>query len=379
MLKKTVALIIAAILLFAFASCAAPKVEVHPEPEKTEAAVIPEKVEEEPEVQPEAPEEIVFTDDCGREVTIPAEINSIVPSGALSQIILFAVAPEKLVALSTDFKDYSKGIIAEEYYSLPVLGQIYGSADLNVEELAATNPQLIIDIGEAKKTIVEDMDALQTQTQIPSIHIEANLENMPEVFLKLGELLGKTEKAKELSDFCKRVYDRTGEIMGKVGENKMKGLYVMGEDGLNVLAKGSYHAEILDMLMENVAEIDNPSSKGSGNEVTMEQIALWDPEFIVFSSDSIYDSVSEEKSWKNINAVKHEYYVETPDNPYSWLGMPPSVQRYCGLIWLTYVLYPEYCEYDVKAEITEYYKLFYGCELSDEQYSELTKNAFLTE
>ena len=46
-------------------------------------------------------------------------------------------------------------------------------------------------------------------------------------------------------------------------------------------------------------------------------------------------------------------------------GSPPSVQRYLGMIWLPVVLYPEYCDYDVKAEILEYYRLFYGCELSD--------------
>jgi hypothetical protein len=47
------------------------------------------------------------------------------------------------------------------------------------------------------------------------------------------------------------------------------------------------------------------------------------------------------------------------------------------MIWLPVVLYPEYCDYDVKAEILEYYRLFYGCELSDAQYEALTANAFI--
>ena len=34
---------------------------------------------------------------------------------------------------------------------------------------------------------------------------------------------------------------------------------------LNVLAKDSYHSELVDLLTENVAVVDNPSSKGSGN------------------------------------------------------------------------------------------------------------------
>jgi len=59
------------------------------------------------------------------------------------------------------------------------------------------------------------------------------------------------------------------------------------------------------------------------------------------------------------------------------MSMPPSVQRYLGLIWLTAVLYPEYCDYDVKAEIMEYYRLFYGCELTEEQYGDLTVRAYI--
>jgi len=61
------------------------------------------------------------------------------------------------------------------------------------------------------------------------------------------------------------------------------------------------------------------------------------------------------------------------------MGNPPAVQRYLSLIWLTAELYPQYCDYDVKTEILEYYRLFYGIELTDAQYQTLTANAFLGE
>ena len=60
------------------------------------------------------------------------------------------------------------------------------------------------------------------------------------------------------------------------------------------------------------------------------------------------------------------------------MGTPPSVQRYLALIWLTAQLYPQYCDYDVKAEVMEYYRLFYGCQLTDEQYDTLTAHALLS-
>ena len=49
------------------------------------------------------------------------------------------------------------------------------------------------------------------------------------------------------------------------------------------------------------------------------------------------------------------------------------------MIWFPAVLYPEYCDYDVKAEVKEAYALLYSCELTDAQYEALTEGAFLSE
>lgn len=319
----------------------------------------------------------IFTDDCGREVELPTEITAYVPSGPLAQIILYAIAPEEMVGLAASWYDSAQGIISEEALNLPYFGQLYGSANLNVEELALAGPQVLIDIGESKDSITEDLDALQEQTNIPTVYISSNTETMPETFRKLGELLGKEEKGEQLASFCEKVYSRTLSIMEQVGDNKVNGLFVVGEAGLNVLAKTSFQAETFDLLANNLAVVDNPLGKGTGNDVTMEQIALWNPDFVLFGPGSIYSTVAENDSWSEITAVMNSNYIEVPEGPHNWMGSPPSVQQYLGLIWLTAELYPEYCDYDVKADIMEYYKLFYSCELTEEQYNTLTANAFL--
>ena len=369
--RQWTALLLALALLFGTAACAA---------KESPAAAGSGSADAAPESGGSAASDSavrVFADDCGREVEIPADITAIVPSGPISQIILFAIAPDLFVGLASEFVDAARGLIPDAYFDLPYLGQLYGSANLNVEELAAVGPQLIVDVGEAKSSVVEDMDDLQAQTQIPSVHIEATLSTMGDCFRRLGTLLGREEKAEELAQFCERVYDRTLSILDRVGDNKVSALYVLGEDGLNVLAKGSYHAELIDLLTDNLAVVESPTGKGTGNEVTMEQIALWDPDFILFGPDSIYDTVSERDTWKELTAIRTGRYIETPEGPHSWMGTPPAVQRYLGLIWLTAQLYPEYCDYDVRAEVGEYYALFYGCELTDEQYDALTANALL--
>ncbi len=317
-----------------------------------------------------------FTDDCGRDVEIPAEISRIVPSGPLAQIILMAIAPDLFVGVASSFRDVDRGIVNEQLFDLPKFGSLYAGADLNVEELALAAPDIIIDIGDSKKTATEDMDKLQAQTQIPSVFLYATMETMPQTYRTLGKLLGREERGEELASFCENVYQRSVAVMEQVGDNKANTLYVLGNEGLNVIAAQSYHAELLDLLTNNLAVVENPVSKGTGNEVTMEQISLWNPDFVIFAPDSIYDTVKEIPAWNQVTAIINDDYVKVPQVPHSWMGMPPSVQRYLGLIWLTAELYPEYCDYDVKADILEYYRLFYGCDLSEEQYNDITAAAF---
>lgn len=317
-----------------------------------------------------------FTDSVGRQVTVPAKITRIVPSGAMSQIVLFALAPEMFVGRSNEWSKGSEKYIDSKYYDLPVLGQFYGTADLNLEEIAKANPQIIIDVGEPKSTIVQDMDSISKQVGIPAVHITATASTMGDAYRKLGKLLGKEKEAEVLAKYCEKVYRNTQNIMAKVRDNKKaRLLYISGTDGLSVLAKGSFHSEIIDMVSNNVAVVKDISSKGTGNPVNMEQIIEWNPDVIIFAPGSIYSTVSQNKVWSSLPAIKNGRYYEVPSIPYNWMGSPPSVNRYLGMIWSTQLLYPEIAQYNAYQEIAEYYRLFYHTELTQAKYKDLVGNS----
>lgn len=353
-MKKRIAFILAFSLLFSLTGCG-----------RTAAAT-----------EPAAPT-TVFTDDCGRAVEVPEQISRIVATGPLAQIILYTIAPDMFVGLAAKWNASADGIIPEAFLKLPYFGQLYNTANLNPEELALADPQVIIDLGRVMSSGTEDMDILQQQTGIPTVFLTSTAEALPDTYRRLGQLLGRREKAEQLAAFCERIDSRTLSILEQVGEHKITALYIKGEQGLNVLARGAAHAEVLDLLTENVAVVDNPSSKGSGNEVTLEQIALWNPDLILFDADSIYDTVAEMDTWKELTAISGGNYLEVPESPWNWMGTPPAAQRYLGMIWLTAQLYPEYCDYDAKAEILEFYELFCHCQLTEQQYTKITANAFL--
>ena len=107
----------------------------------------------------------------------------------------------------------------------------------------------------------------------------------------------------------------------------------------------------------------------------MEQILLWDPDVIIFAPESIHSTVSQKKAWQNLTAIKNGRYYEVPSVPYNWMGSPPSVNRYLGMIWITQLLYPEKAQYNAYQEVAEYYKLFYHTVLTQDQYKGLVGNS----
>ena len=309
-----------------------------------------------------------FIDSLDREVTVPLDPQKIAVTGPFAQIIVFALAPDKLVGTAIKWDETAKGFIDEKYLALPNLGQLYGGkGDLNLETLMMSGADLIIDIGEQTDTLASDLNNLQEQTQIPCVHINFDIKTADETYTMLGELLNMQEEAGKLSAYCKKVYERTKKISENVTKERL--LYIVGEEGLNVIAKDSYHSEIIDMLSDNVAKIDNPTSKGTGNEVDMEQILMWNPDVIIVSTNTIYDEMGNDKLWSQINAVKNNRYYEVPDKPYNWMGFPPSVQRLMGMNWLAKILYPEEATYDLYEEAKEFYDLFYHHNLTIEEFS----------
>ena len=224
---------------------------------------------------------------------------------------------------------------------------------------------------------VDGVDARTFSIREAAKHIayipDATVATAPEAYRTLGKLLGREAQAEELAVWCEDTYAMISAMMAKVDADGARKtlLYRLGDKGVNVIARGSFHAETINLMSDNLAVIEDVVSSGAGNEVDLEQILLWDPDVLIFAPDSCYDDVAASEQWQSIAAVDRGDYYKTPSGPYGWLSSPPAVQRYLGMLWLGELLYPGYTEYDLQEKVTEYYKLFYGCDLTDAMYQEL--------
>ena len=320
-----------------------------------------------------------FTDSAGRTVEIPEEISSIAPSGTYAQMFLITLCPDRLIGLSAALTRSQKVFLPESLAELPTFGQFYGGpGTVNYEAIIAAKPDVIIDIGEKKETIVEDMDGIQEKTGIPVIFLESSLANVPETYTTLGEVTGDTERAGELAEYCRGVLQNVSEITASLSEEEHVRVYSGdGEFGTEGSPAGSVHSEVMDLLgAVNVAQLSEYTASGK-KEIPMEQILRWDPEVIFLTTDANYDEIYQDEKWSSVQAVRNHRVYEVPSAPYNWIDRPPSVQRILGLLWMGNLLYPERYDYDMAEKAREYYRLFYGYDLSRKEAEQLLANSTL--
>ena len=320
-----------------------------------------------------------FTDSAGREVQIPVEINKIAPSGPYAQMILFTLCPDLLLGLSDPFTRIQKQYIDEKYYDLPIYGKLYGSGGtFNLEEIMKTSPDIIIDMGESKVGIAADMDSIQSRTGIPVIFIEATIDTIADAYDTLGEILSMEGQAAELSGYIRDVMGFAEEARNAIPDDERPSvLYSQGEYGNEVNGKGSIHSEVLDYVgVKNAADMDSILATG-GDEVSMEQIILWNPDIVVLAPDSNYNDIFKDPLWAHVDAVKTRRVYEVPIGPYNWLDRPPSVQRVLGILWLGNLIYPEHYDFDLIMKAQEFYKLFFRYDLSEDEARGLLANSTL--
>lgn len=328
-----------------------------------------------PAKETKVPEEetVLFTDSCGRTVEIPARVTKVAVSGNVATIFMASLAPEYMCNVNSAPTqaqlDYLPSVLAD----LPATGQLYGGkSNVNYEEMIATGAQVLIDMGDYKKGIEEDLDALQAQIGLPCIFIEADLPHMSEAFRSLGSILdGKEERADEIAfmiDLTLIIAEVNRESIPQ--DERLTVMFTSAADGLGTNAKGSSQAQVIEIVgAENAIVVDKVSSKGGGNIVSLEQVYNADPDVIIFSPDSIYSTVASDPAWKELRAIKEGRYYEIPASPYNWMSNPPSLNMILGIWWLGNILYPQYYNFDMVAVTQDLFNVLWNCELSAEQAS----------
>ena len=304
----------------------------------------------------------IFVDDLGREVELPANITRIAPSGSNAQVIVFQIAPEKLVGLATKLSGDELTIYPSYTHDLPAFGTLYGKkANLNKETLILANPEVIIDVGDIKGSVQEmanDLDKVSADTGVPVIFLEANMDNYPAVFRRLGALLGEEERAEKLAKY----YEDAVAVIDSVKTDSKPTVYITSSsDGLEAILAGKSHAQCAEKAGAEVV-VTSKLAQSNGN-ISLETLYQLDPEYIFVYSEAGYSTITTSSDWATLSAVQNGKVYLVPSMPHGFIDTPVCSNRIIGLWYLASIFYPQ-AGIDIVEKTREFYSLFYGADIS---------------
>ena len=311
-----------------------------------------------------------FTDSAGRQVQVPARVDRVYAAGPPASVLVFALAPDKLIGWTSPFRAAERPFISERYAELPALGRLTGRGNTaNVEVVMAARPDVIIDYGSISPTYVSLADRVQEQTGIPYILIDGSFGAMKQAYELVGDLLAESGRAADLAAYTERTL---AEIDAARPSRPPRVYYARGPSGLQTGLAGSINVESIERAgAVNVAA--EAMGKGGLVQVSMEQVLAWDPEVIVTIDPNFHAGVWNDPLWRGVAAVRARRVYLSPAVPFGWVDFPPSINRVIGLRWLTWVLRPDTSPADPGAQVRDFFTRFYHRTPSDEQIATLLR------
>jgi iron complex transport system substrate-binding protein len=244
------------------------------------------------------------TDSAGRAIDVPAKVERIYAAGPPAGMMVFAIAPDKLLGWTRSMTPEEAAYLPKRYADLPALGRLTGRGNTaNVEVVLAAKPDLIVDAGSTAPTFVSLANRVQEQTGIPYLLFDGSFAGTAGSMRALGSAIGNGTRGNLLADYVERSVDGVkGRVAAIPAARRPRVYYARSPSGLQTALSGSINVEVLDVLGAiNVAGSQSATS-GLAN-VSMEQVLAWNPDVIVTTDPAFFGSVWTDARWSVVSAV----------------------------------------------------------------------------
>jgi cobalamin transport system substrate-binding protein len=229
-----------------------------------------------------------IVDDLGRRVKIPAQVTravSLAPN--LTEIVFSVGAGDKLVGVTT-FCNYPK-----EAESIAKIGD---TMTPNIESIIALKPQVVL-VSTASQ-IENFTKTLDEQGIVYFVTNPQNLDGIYKSIVAVGEIFGKTEKARETVENLKR---RVAEVEAKTANApRVKTFVQIDKEALFTIGKDSYITDLIARAggVSATADVETAYPK-----INKEAAFALNPEAIILSESP--DNQTPNDAFKNSPAVKN--------------------------------------------------------------------------
>src|SRR6266851_868384 len=309
---------------------------------------------------------------AGRRVVLPAQISRILQAEPNAEVLVFVLAPDKLVALSGL---PGRNALLPRASRLPLLGWRPRSIPASMAETAPQlHPDLIIDAGAVTPDRAAFADQVTQQTGIPYILVDDSFPRMPTVLRSTGAMVGDNDRAIDLALFAEHaIAGLRGRLLIRPANARQHVYYGRGPDGLTAALPGSPAGEAIDEA--GAINVAAPLGRDAEVAISREQLLGWDPEIIIAAERSFYAALQRNPAWRRLSAVRNKRVYLEPDNPFGWIEGPSGVNRLIGLYWLSMLFYPDATQEDLRATTCDFYDKFYELKLTNAQLEAMVRPA----
>lgn len=312
-----------------------------------------------------------FSDISGKPVVLPENMTRVYGSAPPITFMLYVIDDRSLIGVNfpQTNQDNQNGdrFLSERFMKLPILGGWHGNNIPNLEAIVAAHPQVIItwDTPLLNEKTAKDIERIS----IPSLKVNIDdSTRYPEVFRMLGKVLQKEERANALADMAQTYLEELQHFVRSVPlAERTKVYYAEGDLGLQTECDVSFHSEPLALAGGNLVHKCVQNSVIGMQEVSFEQVLIYDPEVIIVQSPVFFKTVFTDAKWQMLKAVQNKRVYLVPKTPFNWTDRPPSFMRIIGAHWIASKLYPTRYPYSIQEKVRAFYRLFFQVELRDEE------------
>lgn len=310
-------------------------------------------------------------DGAGRRITLPGKVNRIYAAGPPASILIFAVAPDKLIGWTSAWRDAERPFIAQRYVDLPTLGRLTGRGNTaNVEVVLQAKPDFIIDYGTVSPTLASLADRVQAQTGIPYVLLDGDFNRMADAIREVGRIANEEKRAESLVRYTQETVSDIRQRVARVpASGRPRVYYGRGLQGLNTGLAGSISAEFIEQM--GAVNVAAELGKGGLVQVSIEQVLRWNPDVVVTIDPNFHAVARVHPTWRELPAIKAGRFHLAPNVPFGWIDFPPSVNRLIGLRWLARILYPAVFPEDLRPIVRDFYSRCYHQTPSEAQLDQL--------
>lgn len=232
---------------------------------------------------------------------------------------------------------------------------------VNIETVVSLHPTIVLGY--------PTVDGYRMQEQLKQFNIPTfmlkieSLQEIQDSLIALGKELQAEAQAQNVISEMNRIMNIVDSHLQKNPAIKKRIFFASSSQFLRTYSNQMLQHE----MIERAGAIDVSEIKQGGSaNISLEQLILWNPDYIILSATSLYsqESVINNEQYSLIRAVQEKKLCEMPDKKIvGWdFPCPDSV---LGILWISKTCYPElFSDIDLMQEEKTFYQTVYHVDIT---------------